>query len=221
MHKIIKPQIIMISLFASLLCVNLFIRTNVVRASPETVVEVVPYAISAGVGQSFTINVTVLDVQNLYGLEATINWSPSVLEPVKIDVRLGYTDGVLYNSSSTTMPTIAENSTMDGQYVIAATSTAPAPSYNGSGNIVRITFEVINSGSSSIGLESQLADYPPPNRDPPYSLPIEHTTIGGSFTSVVPEIPSSAIFLVFMILTASALVVSKKMIKRRVSASRS
>jgi hypothetical protein len=217
----IRSQVILISLCLAFLCIDLSVRWNAVRGSPGTVVQVVPEVSSAGVGQSFTINITVLDVQNLYGVEATVNWSSSVLKPVSIDVRLGYTDGALCNSSSTSLPSIAENSTVDGQYVVAATSTAPAPPFNGTGNIVRITFEVISSGSSTIGLESLLADYPPPDRDPPYSMPIQHTTIGGSFTTLVPEIPSSAVFLVFAILTALMLPLSKRIARRPVSMSHS
>jgi hypothetical protein len=217
MLRFIKSRIILIALFALFSSSNLFIRTNVVRGSPETAVEVVPYASTADVSQSFTINITVLNVQDLYGVEATVNWNSSVLEFSNVDIRLGHTDadGALYNTSSTSPPFIAENSTQDGQYTIAATSIAPAPSFNGSGNIVRITFNVTNSGNSSIGLESQLYDYPPPDREPRISLPIQHTTIGGQFNTTIAEIPNSAILLVFTVLTVSALVLSKKITRKR------
>lgn len=220
MPRIIKSRIILIALFVLFSSSNLIIRTNVVRGSPETAVEVVPHASTADVGQSFTINITVLNVQNLYGVEATVNWNSSVLELSNVDIRLGNTDtdGALYNTSSTSPPFIAENSTQDGQYAIAATSTAPAPSFNGSGNIVRLTFNVTNSGYSNIDLESQLYDYPPPDREPRISLPIQHTTIDGQFSTTVAEIPDSAILLVFTVLTVSALVLSKKMTKKRARA---
>jgi hypothetical protein len=197
---------------------NFLIRTSLVQASQETVVEVLPNEISADVGQSFAINVTVLDVQNLYGLDVTVDWNSSVLQLANIDVRLGHTDtdGVLYNSSSTSSPYIAVNSTLGNQYEIAATSEAPAPSFNGTGNIVRITFKVIGSGYSSIDLESQLYDYPPPDREPRISLPIQHSTVGGQFTTTVLEIPNSTILLVFTLLTLSALALSKKTTRKRV-----
>jgi hypothetical protein len=212
---------ILIVLFALFSSSTLFIRTSAVRGSPETAVDVLPYASAYSVGQSFTINITVLNVQNLYGVEATVNWNSSVLELSNVDIRLGHTDidGVLYNTSSTSPPFIAENSTQDGQYAIAATSTGPAPSFNGSGNIVRITFNVTNSGHSNVDLESQLYDYPPPDREPRVSNPIEHTTTGGQFNTTVAEIPNSAILLVFTALTVSALVLSKKIARKRTSAS--
>jgi hypothetical protein len=217
MPRFNKSKLILIALFALFSSLTLPIRTNVVRGSPETAVEVVPYASTAGVGQSFTINITVFNVQNLYGIEATVKWNSSVLELSKVDIRLGHTDtdGVLYNTSSTSPPFIAENSTQNGQYAIAAASTAPAPSFNGSGDIVRITFNVNSSGHSNIDLESKLQDRPPPDREPPLSLPISHSTTGGQFDTTVAEIPNSAILLVFTVLTVSALVLSKKITRKR------
>jgi hypothetical protein len=215
--KILEFQIILIFLFAMFLPLNFLIRMSYVQASQGTVVEVLPNAISADVGKSFTINITVQDVQNLYGLDVTVYWNSSVLEPVNIDVRLGHTnnDGVLYNSSLTSLPYIVVNSTQDGQYEIAADSEAPAPSFNGTGNIVRITFNVTDYGHSSIDLGSQLYDYPPPDREPRISLPIQHSTIGGSFSATVAEIPNSAILLVLVFLTVLALALSKNMTKKR------
>jgi hypothetical protein len=219
MIKILKSQIILILLFALFLPLNFLIRTSCVQASQGTVVEVLPNAISAEVGKSFTINITVLDVQNLYGLDVTVYWNSSVLKPVNVDVRLGRTnnDGVLYNSSLTSPPYIVVNSTQDGQYEIAGGSEAPAPSFNGTGNIVRITFKVIDSGYSSIDLESQLSDYPPSDREPRISLPIQHSTIGGHFSATVVEIPNSAILLGFAFLTVSALALSKKIRSKKSS----
>jgi hypothetical protein len=216
-HIFIKSRMVLIALFVLFSFSSLFILSNVGQGSFETAVKAVPYASTAGVGQSFIINITVLNVQDLYGVEATVKWNSSVLGLTNVDIRLGHTDvdGVLYNTSSTSPPFVAENSTQDGQYAIAAASIASAPSFNGSGNIVRITFNVINPGYSNIDLESQLYDYAPPDREPRVSLPIQHTTIGGQFNTAVAEIPNSAILLVFMVLTVSALMLSKKMTRKR------
>jgi len=91
----------------------------------------------------------------------------------------------------------------------------PAPPFNGTGNIVRITFNVTDTGYSSFDLtESQLWDYARV-REPPISMPIDHYTVGGQFSTTVVEIPNSVILLVFTVLTISALVVSKKTIRKR------
>ena len=181
-------------------------------------VEVLPSAVSADVGQSFAINITVADVQNLYAVDVIVNWNSSVLQLVNADVRLAPTDpdGVLYNSSMDSVWIQTNNLTSPGSYEISATSVGPAPPFNGTGNIVIITFNVTGSGYSSIDLtESQLWDYALVN-EPPISMPIDHSTVGGQFsTTTTVEIPNSAIFLVFTVLTVSALVVSKKMTRKR------
>jgi hypothetical protein len=201
----------MIALFLAL---NFLVRTSFAQA---TVVEVLPSAISAGVGQSFAINVTVADVQNLYAVDIIVNWNSSVLQLVNADVRLAPTDpdGVLYNSSLAPVFIETNNLTSPGSYEISATSVGPAPPFNGTGNIVIITFNVTGPGYSSIDLtQSQLWDYALV-REPPISMPIDHSTVGGQFSTTVVEIPNSAIFLVFTVLTVSALVVSKKTTRKR------
>jgi len=213
--KISKSQIILISAFVLFLPLNFLVRTSFAQG---TVVEVLPNATSANVGQSFAINITVADVQNLWAVAVAVEWNSSVLQLVNVDVRLGHTDtdGVLYNSTPTNSPYIAVNSTYPGYYEIVGTSESPAPSFNGTGNIVRLTFNVTNSGYSSIDFsESELRDYPPPDREPRLSLPIDHSTVGGQFSTTVVEIPDSVIFLVFTVVIVSALVLSKKTTGKR------
>src|SRR4030042_3027593 len=55
------------------------------------------------VGEAFTVTVTLTNVQNLYGVEVTLKWNPTVLPATNIDTRLGvesYMDGVLHESST-------------------------------------------------------------------------------------------------------------------------
>lgn len=187
----------------------LMILVAVVQATSETIVKVEPSSSSANVGETFTINITVLDVQNLYSIKVTLYWDSSILEPVNITDRLGETDGVLCNPIY-----MVENSTYLGEYVLAATSTAPASPFNGSGNVARITFNVTNIGNSALHLETQLYDYPPPDREPPISLPIDHVTIDGSF-SIIPEFPNIIILFLFMTLAVFAIIFAKKTRKTR------
>jgi len=200
----VTSQILLILFWASLLLIPLLIQRAVVQASPETLVKVEPYIISVNVGEQLIVNITVVEVQNLYGLEVTLYWNSSVLEPVNTDVRLGQTDEVLYNPIY-----IVENSTQKGKYVLAATSIASAPSFNGSGNICRITFNVTDFGDSKLDLETQLYDYPPPDRWPRVSLPIERITIDG-LVNVVPEFPRIIILPLLIVLTVFAIILSKK-----------
>jgi len=155
-------------------------------ASPETMVKVEPYASTASVGETLIINITLTDVQNLYGLEIVLNWNASVLKMVAVDVRLGFEshpDGVLHEILGTAPISFYKNETLEeqGKYILAASSTAPAASFNGSGNIVKITFNVTNRGNTKLGLESKLDDKPTSGS---VASPIAHTTTSGVFSPI-------------------------------------
>ena len=177
-----------ILLWITCLLVLIITQITVARATPETTVKVEPYASTAQVGESFTINITLTDVQNLYGVEVNLYWNASILTMMGADIRLGvesHPDGVLHEPIF-----IAKNETIQelGKYLLAGTSTDPAAPFNGNGNIVRITFNVTNVGGCKLDLETELADWPPPDRDPRISWPIEHITIDGFFDLTPPTI---------------------------------
>lgn len=156
------------------------------NASSETLVKVEPYESIACAGETFTVNITLTDVQNLFGLEVTLNWDASILQIVGIDVRLGvesHPDGILHEISETAPILIYRNDTIQeqGKYILASSSSSPAPSFNGSGNIVRITFNVTNVGSCKLNLETKLANKPQIGG---VSSPIAHTTIDGFFSPI-------------------------------------
>ncbi len=184
------------------------VQIAAVRSNPETVVKVDPQTISADVGETFTVNITVIEVQNLYGIEVSLYWNSSTLELVNVDIRLGQIDGVLHSPPSVY---IAENSTQESEYFLAATSVNPAPSFNGSGNIVRITFRAKNPGYSKLDLETQLWDYPPPNE---VSSPINHSTLDGYVCAIIPEIPSTTFLIMIIIVTTLTTVLSKNKLKK-------
>ena len=205
------PHITQRLLFTLIWLMLFLIGMNVVQASSGTVVKVDPYASYANVGEAFTTNVTIVDVQNLYGVDVTLYWNASVLQVVNVDLRLGvesHPDGVLHESpSSPYIFVVEDNVTQDqGMYRLAATSMAPAPSFNGTGNIVRITFNVTSPGNCSLHLETKLWDRPPQGQ---VSLPIAHTTIDGSF-NVISEFSHVIILLLFMFVSFFAIVYSKK-----------
>lgn len=161
-------------------------------AASGTVVKVEPYESYAPANDTFVINVTIIDVQNLYGVEIALYWNASVLDTVNVDVRLGESDGVLY------VPIfIAVNNVTEGKYLLSATSTSGTP-FSGSGNAVRITFKVIVVAESPLDLESKLYDYPPPEREPRISWPIEHMSIDGI---VVSEFSDIMILMLFLFMT--------------------
>lgn len=182
-------------LFVLVIALPLFFvsQVTVTNAYSETEVSVNPVVNVAKPGESFIVNITVTDVQNLYGVEVTVLWNASFIKLVEINVKLGvetHSDGILHEPIF-----IAKNQTDNdkGEYSIAGTSTEPAPPFNGSGNIVTLTFMVINSGSCPLNIETKLADWPPPDREPRISQPIPHMTISGFWRSfTIQELINSA-----------------------------
>jgi hypothetical protein len=184
---------------------------TIAQNSAQTIVKVDPPTISVNKSDVFTVNITVIDVQNLYGVEVDVRWNTSLLQILGVDIRLGvnsHPDGVLYE------PFINITQENIGEYVIGATSYTPAPSFNGSGNIIRITFQAVNNGETTIDLETKLYDYPPPDREPRESLPIPHTTMDGNII-IIPEFSNAITIAIFLILATllTLLMRNKKKLK--------
>ena len=186
-------------------------------ASPETVVKIEPNVSFVEANETFVINVTVSDVRNLWAVEVILRWNPSRLEAENIDLRVGVEscpDGVLHERPpQPPLPSlyIVENNLDQekGQYSLAATSIEPASSFNGSGNIVRITFHVLDGEDCQLDLETKLYDYPPPDRDPRVSLAIDHIAVDG-FVDIIPEFPSSIMLVFFVVFTVLIVILSKR-----------
>lgn len=195
--------------FLLVLYVSMAFITQIVvlKVDDETVVKVEPRYNYADVGETFTVNVTVANVQNLYGVEIVLQWNASILQVTHVDLRLGVNesrpDGVLYSPVF-----IAKNETSqaEGRYYLAATSYNPAPPYSGTGNIVKITFIALAAGNCTLELTSKLIDWPPPDREPRIPWLIQHTTVDGYFI-IIPEFPGNLASLMFVIIFLAFVVI--------------
>lgn len=196
----------------SFLLLFLLFRISFTEES-TTIVKVNPDMISAPLNEMFTINITILDVQNLYAIEISIYWNETILQLINAEVRLNinesHPDGVLYG------PVQWENEISPNKYFLWGTSYNTAPPFYGSGNIVRLTFTVKTAGNCTFDLESKLYDWPPPDRVPRISQPINHITLDGIF--VIPEFPSSLIIMLLLSIIAAIIIVSKnsQLLKRK------
>jgi len=191
----IRKLSVFIVLIALLLTYHL-ILTSKAQNLGQTIVKVEPSTISVDKSEECTVNITVIDVQNLYGVEVVVRWNASLLRLISVDIRVGvesHPDGILYK------PFINGTQENIGEYLIWATSYNPALPFNGSGNIIRMTFQAIDNGESIIDLETKLYDYPPPDRVPRESLPIPHTTLDGTIT-IIPEFSNMIILVTFLVL---------------------
>ena len=215
------PKRIVLTLLFSLLL--LYPIHIVFSQTPSTTVAVKPSESSPRLGETLTINITVANVQNLYALDVTLQWNSSALRVVSVDLRLGvesHSDGVLHGSrlnydDSTLVPgdIFVEESNASqetGEYHLVATSIGSTTnSFNGSGNIAILTFNVTSIGHSELGLTTELADY-----NPSGSSFIEHTDLNGSVNAVIPEFPSAAALMLFFIVATIVVVFSKKLLKK-------
>jgi len=209
-----KPQLKMAKILLLILLTALptlhLIQIAFPQSSSNTKVVVNPATTNAFLGETITINITISNVQNLYGLDVTLLWNPSALTIQNVNLRLGvesYLDGILHGTPSGEI-FIQENTTdqENGEYRLVATSVAPAPSFSGSGNIAIITFNVTSTGNSELVLITELADY-----NPSGSNLIDHTDVNGSVNSVIPEFPSAIAISLMLILVTMGVLFSKKL----------
>lgn len=177
----------------------------------RAVVQVEPSIVSAKIDELFTVNITISNVQNLYGIDVTLNWNNAVLQVVNATHNLGVESnpaGVLHEATDAPIYIAAENASQEiGTYHLVATSQNPATSFSGSGTIATITFKVLSVGHSSLYLQSELADYT--TTDEPAAF-IEHTDVGGSVETVIPEFPTLIIVALFFVAVTMAVAYSKK-----------
>lgn len=106
---------------------------------------VLPDEITAGVGETFTISIAVLDLtDNLYGFDIEFNWDPAIIEYVSHVVTTpveSYEEGVLHSPVLSLMDAVDPTA---GTYWIACASMSPAEPFNGNGVFFTMTFEVLS-----------------------------------------------------------------------------
>jgi hypothetical protein len=100
--KLKTAQALLLIVVVTLLNLGL-IQTAFSQGSSNTKVAINPETTNAIVGEIITINITLSDVQNLYGIDVTLLWNPSALTFQNVNIWLGVEsnpDGVLHEASS-------------------------------------------------------------------------------------------------------------------------
>lgn len=190
------------------------ILISLTKAASSTSVVVEPHQNFAEIGEVFTVEITLNDVENLFGLEVEIFWDASILNVTKINSRLGresHEDGVLHEIPGSAPIQIYQNITLQefGKHTLAASSIAPAPSFNGSGKIMLVTFNVTSTGTCEIRLAVKLYDKPQLGG---VSNPISHSIQNGIFAP--PSDQSLLIYvagtIVFAVIVVSLIIYYKR-----------
>jgi len=97
-------------------------------------------------GQRFDIDVFVRDVPAIDGLQATLSYDPAVLRPVEQDVNLFLASASGSNVVDFSKPAPGRA----GDYIVAAFDFGQNAAESGFGAIIRVSFEALSQGQSSI-----------------------------------------------------------------------
>jgi PKD repeat protein len=111
--------------------------------APETVVFVDPPVATANPGESFTINVNVTDVEDLYSWGAKISWQLGLLTVTNAE------EGPFLQAGGSTFFTWNPHA---GYVDLACTFLGAVPGVSGSGGLASVTFEVMKAGNCTLDL---------------------------------------------------------------------
>jgi hypothetical protein len=114
-----------------------------------------PTSSQAGVGETFSVDVRVENIANLYGVETTVRFDPAMLQVVDADAG---SDGVQVYAGSwwPTGTHIVINSTDNSTGLIrfAASLLAPMSPLNGSGPVISIPFRAKAVGTTPVAFDT-------------------------------------------------------------------
>ena len=134
----------------SLMLSVLFMPTwvNIAR-SATTTVSVVPQLISTNLGETFSIDVTVTDVIDLYAWEIELNWSASLLGTIAV------TEGAFLNTGGSTFFIYRLDEAL-GHILIDCTLMGQIPGISGGGVLATVTFLVSDAGETPLNLHDEV-----------------------------------------------------------------
>ena len=116
-------------------------------------------------GKTFTTNVTLANVTDLYGFEFKLYWNTTLLDLVGVNITPPWTSYA---------PGVEETNETIGRYWIGLSAKAPSPSFNGSTTLVTLTFKI-----TYVPVYPQNASCP---------LDLNETVLGNSEAESIPHI---------------------------------
>ena len=206
LHSTITKTIVLLSI-----CALFTLYSAQLVSAQSTTVKVEPSTTTPVVGETLTVNITISNVQNLFGVDVTLRWNTSALKVLSNDSLLGvesHPNGVLHENVEIAF---ASASQQIGEYTLVATSTGSAQGFSGSGIIASLTFNVTDLGRSTLELETELADKPPAG-DP--SNFIDHNDVSSTINVAIPEFPTLPALVALIVFATGALAIAKKRIKK-------
>lgn len=210
-----------------LVCIVIAIGFSPAVSAQNTVVKAEASTIEPNVGNVITVYIKISNAQQLFGVDVTLSWNPSVLTVIAATAQLGvesHSGGVLHESSTYPIEIDSNNvSQSDGQYHLLATSTGlTTPAFTGSGNIATLTFKVTATGSAGLTFDnvelSIIASDGSVSLVTPSTSADTITAIASGSSSTpntsVPEFTNIAV-LGILIIIATATALSTKLLRNR------
>jgi hypothetical protein len=192
------------------------------QSATITFLNTAPSQTTLGIGQTLTVNITITNVENLYAVDLTLDWNSTVLHLVNAKLNLGTSSvpggGVLYGSPVSDSPTpggVYANTSLstESEFHLIASSEAPAPSYNGTGTIATLTFNVTALGHSDINLLSDITDHPEAGETSEEIIHFDYSNAINATT--IPEFPGTAVLALLMICATVAVLLSRNQIRKK------
>jgi len=151
-----------------------------------------PQNVTAFPGETFVITVKVANVTNLFGLELGFAWNPAIIKYVNHTVMMPMEDfpgGILHKPIMMVKNEVNESGIErksgvfepDRLYWVACVSFKAPSSFNGTGTVFSMAFEVINTGECTLHISHTILADRPVRVCP--SQPIPHMVRDGYFTS--------------------------------------
>ena len=193
-------------------------------SAQSTAVKAEASASQPHVGDTLTVNIEISNVQNLFGVDVTLNWNPSVLTVISATSQLGvetHPGGVLHETSNYPLEVVDDTTSQStGEYHLLATSTGSASPFSGSGTIATVTFNVASPGPTGLALSSELSDYPTTGGT---ANLIDHSDTANPVTAVeqgspsptIPEFPNATLMTILIIIATATLAFSAKLLKNK------
>jgi hypothetical protein len=127
-------------------------------------VRVAPDFIRIASGETGNNAVEVANITDLFGVELSLNYDPTIVEVVDVDLDTPGTQVALGSVFSGVDSFVVENEATNGVINFSATRRSPAPVFTGTGSLIDITWRGLSAGQTALTLaEVKLAD---PNGNP-------------------------------------------------------
>lgn len=200
-------EVLAYSAIIILLIMSIDAVRNSDAASTSLFLEPSSQTVSA-IGDSFTVNVSIADVSNLYGYQLQLFYNSTLMNGTQV------TEGPFLNESGGVQPffdveTFTDNyNSTYGVVFVVCTLQGGVLGVNGGGVLITVQFKAVSKGNS---VPLYLADV---KLSDPNASPISYDLSGGTVT-VVPEFTSLIAAVTLIAASISAILVGKR-VKRKV-----